>query len=64
MTLTEVCKELGVSRNTAYARIDDGTLKPLEPIKSPLSKLPRYRFNRADVEALKSTPPPPPPKGE
>ena len=52
MSLTDVCKKLGISRTTAYARIKDGTLTPIPDNRGNVTKLPRYKFEQSVIERL------------
>jgi len=53
MSVTEVCRELGLSRPAIYRRISAGRLTP-QPKENPNRDKEPLRFLRADVEALKA----------
>ena len=54
MTLMEVCAELDIVPNTAYAWINKGILRPLP--YDPAKQRKRYKFDRAEIMARKSQP--------
>ena len=53
MTLMEVCKELDIVPNTAYAWIEKGILHPL-PF-DPAKQRKRYKFDAKEIMARKVT---------
>ena len=52
MSVTQAARELEVTINTIYARINDGTLPA---VFNPAVKSRRYSVKREDVERLKRT---------
>ena len=53
MTLMQVCEELDIVPNTAYAWINKGILHPLP--YDPAKRRKRYKFDAAEIMARKTS---------